>query len=50
MNIVFYILVIIGLFILYLILSWFFELIGKIVIKIWRRLKRNIGGEENEKG
>ena len=49
MNIVFYILVIIGVSILYFILSWSFELLGKIAIKIWDRLKRNIGGQESEK-
>lgn len=42
MNIVFYILVAIGLLFIYFVLSRFFSGIGKFAIKIWKEFKNNI--------
>lgn len=46
MNIVFYILVAIALFILYFLLSSLFGIIGRFATAIWRELKENVRGEE----
>lgn len=46
MNIVFYILVAIVIFILYFILSGVFGIIGDFASKVWNELTTNIKGED----